>query len=85
MLSPLLSLIRRIVQRHQAQQSIGSLLARRDDHLLDDIGLTRDTAAGLIADPPATDPFHGQTRFTPAAATAAISCRSATSEWSRPR
>ena len=33
--------IRTILARRQAQTSIGTLLARADAHLLDDIGLTR--------------------------------------------
>ena len=80
-----LTLIRQIAARRQVQQSLGPVLARADDHLLDDIGLTRHAAERLIADPPATDPFHRQLRFTPDAATGAGSCRWATSGSCPPR
>ena len=85
--SLILTLIRRIAARRQMQQSLGPVLARADDHLLDDIGLTRHAATRLIANPPVTDPFHAQLRMTaltPAAAIGARSFRWATSGLSRP-
>ena len=36
-------------QRHALRQSIGGLLRRADDHLLEDIGLTRNELRALIA------------------------------------
>ncbi len=84
-LTQILTLIRKIVAQWQVRQSLGPVLARADDHLLDDIGLTRHAAERLIADPPSTDPFHSQLRFTLDAATGAGSCRWATSEWCPPR
>lgn len=84
-LTQILTLIRKVVARGQVRQSLGPVLARADDHLLDDIGLTRHAAERLIADPPATDPFHSQLRFTPDAATGAGSFHWATSGSSRPR
>ena len=87
-LTQILTLIRKIVARGQVRQSLGPVLARADDHLLDDIGLTRHAAERLIVDPSATDPFHQQLRmaiFTPAAATGAGSCRWATSGSYPPR
>ena len=84
-LTQILTLIRKIVAQFQVRQSLGPVLARPNDHLLDDIGLTRHAAERLIADPTMTDPFHGQLRFTPAAATGAGSCRWATSGSYPPR
>jgi uncharacterized protein YjiS (DUF1127 family) len=86
-LTYILTLIRRIAVQWQVRQSLGPVLARADDHLLDDIGLTRHAAERLIANPPATDPFHQQLRmtvFTPAAAAGAGSFHWATSGSSRP-
>jgi len=44
----ILSLIRKLHQRRQRMQSIGGLLLRADDHLLDDIGLTRDDLHDML-------------------------------------
>ena len=77
-----LTLIRQIAVRRQIRASLGQVLARPDDHLLDDIGLTRHAAERLLVNPSAIDPFHAPLRwirFTPAAATGAGSCRWATS------
>ncbi|GLS85648.1 hypothetical protein GCM10010873_06210 [Cypionkella aquatica] len=38
-------------QRHALRQSISGLLRRADDHLLEDIGLTRAEVQALIAAP----------------------------------
>lgn len=43
------TLIARLRQRHELRRSIGGLLRRADNHLLDDIGLSRDELALLIA------------------------------------
>lgn len=40
-------------QRHALRQSVGALLRRADDHLLDDIGLTRCDIERLIDAPQA--------------------------------
>jgi uncharacterized protein YjiS (DUF1127 family) len=45
----ILSLYRSIVRRYLLQQSLGALLRRADDHLLDDIGLTREDVRLLLA------------------------------------
>jgi uncharacterized protein YjiS (DUF1127 family) len=86
-LSLVLTLIRDLAARRQLRQSLGPVLARPDDHLLDDIGLTRHDAARLIANPGLMNPFHTQLRmtaFTPAAAIGAGSFRWAISGSSRP-
>ena len=41
------TVLNRIVARWQARRTLGALLSRMDDHLLDDIGLTRDEVAVL--------------------------------------
>jgi uncharacterized protein YjiS (DUF1127 family) len=46
-------------QRHALRQSIGSLLRRSDDHLLEDIGLTRCEVQSLIADSAPAQPKSG--------------------------
>lgn len=46
-------------QRHALRQSIGSLLRRADDHLLEDIGLTRCEVQALIAGSAAALPKSG--------------------------
>ena len=83
-----LTLIRQIAVRRQIRASLGLVLARPDDHLLDDIGLTRHAAQRLLVNLSAIDPFHAKLRmtvFTPAAATGAGSFRSATSGSFPPR
>lgn len=44
------TLIRHPQVRGHLRQSIGDLLSRSDDHLLQDIGLTRHQAERLVAD-----------------------------------
>lgn len=51
----LLTLIRRAQVRWHLRRSVGELLTRVDDHLLDDIGLTRHQAERLIAEAPLDD------------------------------
>ncbi|MDB5661002.1 MAG: hypothetical protein JWS10_3617 [Cypionkella sp.] len=46
-------------QRHALRQSIASLLRRADDHLLEDIGLTRCEVRALIAGSAAALPKAG--------------------------
>ena len=46
-------------QRHALRQSIGSLLRRADDHLLEDIGLTRSEVQALIAGSAPAQPKSG--------------------------
>ena len=46
-------------QRHALRQSIGSLLRRADDHLLEDIGLTRNEVRALIAGSAPAQPKFG--------------------------
>ena len=46
-------------QRHALRQSIGSLLRRADDHLLEDIGLTRCEVQSLIAGSARALPISG--------------------------
>lgn len=46
-----LNLIGKLQASRQLHRSLGKLLQRPDDHLLDDIGLTRDLAERLIAAP----------------------------------
>ena len=46
-------------QRHALRQSIGSLLRRADDHLLEDIGLTRCEVQALIAGSAPAQPKSG--------------------------
>ncbi len=41
-------------QRHALRQSVGTLLRRADEHLLDDIGLTRDEISRMIDAPAQT-------------------------------
>ncbi|MGQ0566755.1 MAG: DUF1127 domain-containing protein [Gemmobacter sp.] len=84
MFTRILHLIRLHLRQHQVRQSLGQVLARADDHLLDDIGLTRHDAERLLSRAPATDPFHNQVRFTPAATSGAGSFHWATSGSSRP-
>lgn len=43
------SLLSTLQLRLQLRRSLGPLLARKDDHLLDDIGLSRHDAERLIA------------------------------------
>ena len=43
-----ITLIRNFRQRRMVQRSMGQLLSRADDHLLDDIGLTRHDLETLI-------------------------------------
>ena len=43
-----ITLIQNFVQRRLAQHAMGDMLRRADDHLLDDIGLTRQDLAALI-------------------------------------
>ncbi len=54
--------IRRIRHTLQKRQSLGDLLLRADDHLLDDIGLTRAEVEAMIwqdeTAPPAPPPMH---------------------------
>lgn len=45
----------RIQSRWHLRRSIGDLLSRVDDHLLDDIGLTRHQAEQLMIAPPGDD------------------------------
>ena len=51
----LLNLIRRAHVRWHLRRSVGSLLSREDDHLLNDIGLTRYQAERLVAEAPLDD------------------------------
>jgi uncharacterized protein YjiS (DUF1127 family) len=51
----LLTLIRRAQVRRHLRRSVGELLTRVDDRLLDDIGLTRHQAERLIAEAPLDD------------------------------
>lgn len=77
-LSFVLTLLRTFAARRQMQQSLGQVLARDDDRLLDDIGLNRHDALRLIARPSAYDPALALLRFrtfTLAAATGAGSFR----------
>lgn len=48
----ILSLVQKFRTRRQLAGSIGPLLRRADDHLLEDIGLTRAEADALLRDPP---------------------------------
>jgi uncharacterized protein YjiS (DUF1127 family) len=50
-----LTLIRRVQARRHLRQSMGDLLSRSDDHLLEDIGLTRYQAEQLVAEAPFDD------------------------------
>ena len=43
-----MTLIQNFRQRRMVQRSMGQLLSRADDHLLDDIGLTRQDLESLI-------------------------------------
>jgi len=43
------SILATLRQRHALRQSITDLLARADDHLLEDIGLTRGEVRALIS------------------------------------
>ena len=47
-----LTLIRRAQVRWHLRHSMGALLSREDDHLLQDIGLTRHQAERLVAEAP---------------------------------
>ncbi|MEO5614527.1 MAG: DUF1127 domain-containing protein [Cypionkella sp.] len=53
------SILATLRQRHALRQSIGSLLRRADDHLLEDIGLTRCEAQALIASSAPAQPQSG--------------------------
>jgi uncharacterized protein YjiS (DUF1127 family) len=48
-------LIRRAHVRWHLRRSVGGLLSRQDDHLLNDIGLTRYQAEQLVAEAPLDD------------------------------
>ena len=77
-LSFVLTLIRTFATRRQLRQSLGQVLARDDDRMLDDIGLNRHDAMRLIANPPVNNPALAPLRFrtfTLAAATGAGSFR----------
>ena len=49
------SLFAQLRQRLALRASIGGLLARYDDHLLEDIGLTRHGAEMILRAPPPAD------------------------------
>jgi len=53
------SILATLRQRHALRKSIGSLLRRADDHLLEDIGLTRCEVQSLIADSAPAQPKSG--------------------------
>ncbi|MEO8243423.1 MAG: hypothetical protein ABI832_14045 [bacterium] len=48
----ILSLVRKFRARQRLQGSMGWLLRREDNHLLDDIGMTRAELGDLLRDPP---------------------------------
>ena len=50
-----LTLIRRAQVRWHLRHSMGALLSREDDHLLQDIGLTRHQAERLVDEAPFDD------------------------------
>jgi uncharacterized protein YjiS (DUF1127 family) len=50
-----LTWIRRAQVRSHLRHSVGDLLSRQDDHLLNDIGLTRYQAEQLVDEPPFDD------------------------------
>ncbi len=58
------TVIRRAQVRGHLRLSIGGLLTRQDDHLLDDIGLTRHQAEMLVADAPLDRPHMLRRAFT---------------------
>jgi uncharacterized protein YjiS (DUF1127 family) len=63
MLKSLLSTLR---LRIQLRRSLGPLLARKDDHLLDDIGLTRHEAERLLQSPAPDQPQASRLSFSQA-------------------
>lgn len=52
----------RIVAKWQARRTLGALLSRMDDHLLDDIGLTRDEVRRALSLPEARYPSAASQR-----------------------
>jgi len=79
-LTHIVALIHRMQVQAQAQRSLGAVLLRADDRLLDDIGLNRHDATLILRNRLAgLAPYAGQIRmtasFTPAAAIGAGSCR----------
>ena len=53
-----ITLIQNFRQRRMVQRSMGQMLSRADDHLLDDIGLTRQDLEALIHKARAEDSLH---------------------------
>jgi uncharacterized protein YjiS (DUF1127 family) len=58
------SLFAQLRQRMALRASIGGLLARHDDHLLEDIGLTRHGAEMILLSPPQVDAPQSLQRST---------------------
>ncbi len=65
----LLHRIRQAQTRWYLRRSVGQLLLRADDHLLDDIGLTRHALERLIAAAPSRDAGCASLRAMQAGAT----------------
>ncbi len=70
-----LTLFRRAQVRWHLRRSVGELLSRADDHLLQDIGLTRYQAERLMAEAPLDDaPGDGPSPTRAARAAAGNAC-----------